>query len=119
MLPYEDKEIQALKLELKLLEKRLQTLVDKKNDCDIDIDAFNREYNLELGEVIQKVLSLREAFFHLLITSKESAFRTKKAAWCNPPINNRDGFNRSLQHINKTIKKGTRRCLSLSRLYGG
>ena len=81
LLPYEDKEVQALKLELKLLERRLQDIVDKKNDCDIDIDAFNREYNLELGEVIQKILNLREALLRQHIIAKESEFHTKKGAY--------------------------------------
>ncbi len=53
---YEDKEIQGLKLELKVLEIKLQELSDIKNDYMYDINEFNTQYNLKLGEIISKIL---------------------------------------------------------------
>ena len=38
---YEDKEVQGLKLELKSLEKKLQTLSELKREYLNDIDEFN------------------------------------------------------------------------------
>lgn len=78
LMPYEDKEIQGLRLELKVLERKLQNLTEKKNDYASDIDDFNREYSLNLGEIIQQILSLREELLHYQIFEKEKAFQAKK-----------------------------------------
>jgi len=53
---YENKEIQGLKLELKVLENKLQKLSSIKNDYLHDIHEFNTQYNLRLGEIISKIL---------------------------------------------------------------
>lgn len=53
---YEDKEIQGLKLELKVLEAKLQKLSSIKSDYLHDINEFNTQYNLKLGEIISKIL---------------------------------------------------------------
>ena len=52
---YEDKELQSLKLELKILEKKLQKHSAEKNEYLNNIDEFNAQYNLKLGELIQKL----------------------------------------------------------------
>ena len=57
---YEDSEIQGLKLELKILEKRLQELNEEKSEYLNLINDFNAKYNLELGELIQQTLRLRK-----------------------------------------------------------
>ncbi len=81
LMVYEDKERQGLKLELKLLERRLQQLTEQKNDDDLDIEEFNREYNLKLGAIIQKVLGLRKALLQQKLLVKETLFAAKKAAY--------------------------------------
>jgi len=78
LIPYEDKEAQGLKLELKVLERKLQNLTEQKNDCIIDIDDFNREYSLKLGSVTLKILHLREEMLYQQVIVKEQAFKAKK-----------------------------------------
>lgn len=80
MVVFEDPKIQGLRLELKVLERELKNLTEKKNDCTIGIDDFNREYSLQLGEIIQQVLSLREQILHQQIIHKEQTFQAKKEA---------------------------------------
>ena len=57
---YEDSEIQGLKFELKILEKRLQELNEEKSEYLNLINDFNAKYNLELGGLIQQILRLRK-----------------------------------------------------------
>ena len=57
---YEDPEIQGLKVELKVLEKDLQSLSEKKNEYLHLINEFNVQSNLRLGELIQEILRLRK-----------------------------------------------------------
>jgi len=71
---YEDKEIGALKLELKVLEKKLQALSEEKNEYLNDINVFNVEYNLQLGEIIRKILKLKEELLQRKIKEKQEAF---------------------------------------------
>ncbi len=61
---YEDKEIASLKLELKALESKLQELIEQKSEYLSDIEEFNREYNLRLGELIRSILSLKKEILH-------------------------------------------------------
>ncbi len=81
LVAYQDKELQALKLALKLLEKLLQQLTEQKNDLDLEIDDFNREYSLTLGAIIQKILNLRKAILQQKVQAKENLFQAKKAAF--------------------------------------
>lgn len=73
-----DKDLQGLKLELKVLERKLQSLAERKNDCDADVDEFNREYSLNLGQIIQHVLSLKEDILGHHVAVKEREFLIKK-----------------------------------------
>lgn len=57
---YEDPKTQGLKLELKVLEQKLQELSDKKSDYYNNLNAFYIEYNLQLGKLIQEVLRLNQ-----------------------------------------------------------
>ena len=71
---YVDSEVQGLKLELKSLESKIQKLVEQKTEYLNDIEEFNREYNLHLGELIKEILSLKKRYF----TSKPSNSKNKK-----------------------------------------
>lgn len=73
---YVDKEISALKLELKALESKLQTLSEEKTEYLNDINAFNVQYNLHLGGLIQKILKLKEEIFQNRIKAKQEACET-------------------------------------------
>lgn len=79
MVVFEDPKM--VRLELKVLERELKNLTEKKNDYTIDIDDFNREYSLWLGGIIQQILSLREQILHQKVIVKEKAFQAKKEAF--------------------------------------
>ena len=57
-------EVQGLKLELKALESKLQELVEQKTEYLNDIEEFNREYNLYLGQLIKEILNLKKEIFY-------------------------------------------------------
>lgn len=57
---YEDKELGGMKLELKVLESKLQEMSEEKNDYLNEMNEFNVQYNLHLGEVIRKILELKK-----------------------------------------------------------
>lgn len=61
---YEDKEIASLRLELKALESTLQELLEQKNEYLNEIEEFNRQYNLHLGELIRTLLRLKKEILH-------------------------------------------------------
>ena len=61
---YVDSEVQGLKLELKSLESKLQELVEQKTENLNDIEEFNREYNLHLGELIKEILELKKEILY-------------------------------------------------------
>ena len=54
---YIDTEVQSLKLELKSLENKLQTLSEQKIEYLNDIEEFNTLYNLHLGELLKDILT--------------------------------------------------------------
>lgn len=55
-----DREYQLLKKELSDLEIKLQSLSDKKNEYLRDIEDFNLQYTLYLGELIENILRLKK-----------------------------------------------------------
>jgi Leucine-rich repeat (LRR) protein len=68
---YEDKGLDNLKKELKSLESTLQTLVEQKTECLNDIEEFNREYNLRLGDGIRSILNLRKEILYKKIIKQQ------------------------------------------------
>jgi hypothetical protein len=61
---YVDSQIQGLKLELKLLEEILQNLVIEKKEYLNDIEEFNTQYNIHLGDIIKSILSLKKEILY-------------------------------------------------------
>jgi len=59
-----DIELENLKKELKSLESKLQELVEQKTEQLNDIEEFNREYNLHLGELIKDILNLKKEILY-------------------------------------------------------
>jgi hypothetical protein len=55
-----DIELQSLKEELSKLEIKLQFLSNEKNEYLRDIEDFNLQYNLYLGELIENILRLKK-----------------------------------------------------------
>ena len=78
MVIYEDKELQGLRLELKALERKLQALSSIKNEYLNDINEFNVQYHLRLGDVIQKILNLKEELLHEAVQEKKDTFEELK-----------------------------------------
>jgi len=76
---YEDKEVQGLKLELKALEKKLQSLSEQKNEYLNDIDEFNRLYHLKLGSLIQNILKLKQAILQKEIENRNRRYKEEKS----------------------------------------
>ncbi|MBE0492533.1 MAG: hypothetical protein IBX44_09845 [Sulfurospirillum sp.] len=68
---YVDSEVQGLKLELKSLESKLQELVEQKTEYLNDIEEFNREYNLHLGELIKDILNLKKEILYKKTIKKQ------------------------------------------------
>ena len=75
---YEDKELQALRLELKALEKKLQELSSEKNEYLNDIHEFNVQYHLHLGGIIQKILNLKEELLFASMQKVKDVFEELK-----------------------------------------
>lgn len=73
---YEDKELSSLKLELKSLESKLQNLIEEKTEYLSDIEEFNKEYSIHLGEIIRTILSLKKEILYKQ-TIKQQKLKTK------------------------------------------
>ena len=69
---YEDKEFLGLKLELKALEDRLQKLSEQKNDYLTIINVFNVQYQLVLGDLLQKILGIKERILGAKVDTAET-----------------------------------------------
>ncbi len=75
---YEDKELEALRFELKLLEGKLQEKIELKNEYQNDILEFNTRYSLELGDTVRRVLDLRKQILAKALKVKNDAFKKLK-----------------------------------------
>jgi hypothetical protein len=61
---YEDKELKELKQQLKNLEIRFQELIEQKTEYLNDIEEFNTQYSLHLGELIKTILNLKKEILY-------------------------------------------------------
>lgn len=66
LIPYEDKEVMGLKIELKVLEKQFLALNCKVEEYHNKINDFNARYHKELGELIEEILILREEYYEYM-----------------------------------------------------
>ena len=57
---YEDPEIKAFQLELRILEEKWAEMQDQKSEYDRQINAFHIRYQQELGSLISKLMYLRK-----------------------------------------------------------
>lgn len=57
---YEDPEIPALKLEIRALKLQVTSLEDEKTDIEKLIGNFNKRYNEEVGELLERILFLKK-----------------------------------------------------------
>jgi chromosome segregation ATPase len=75
---YDDKELQGLRLELKIIEKKLQELSQEKNEYLNNINGFNIQYNLKLGDLIEEILNIRQELLHKINDENEDILNTRK-----------------------------------------
>lgn len=61
---YHDPAIQGLKMELKSLETKLQNLIEQKTEYLTNIEEFNKEYSLHLGDLIKSILKLKKELLY-------------------------------------------------------
>ncbi|MFA5427801.1 MAG: hypothetical protein WC279_06300 [Sulfurimonas sp.] len=66
-----DIELENLKKELKSLESKLQELAEQKSEYLNDIEEFNREYNLHLGELVKDILNLKKEILYKKTIKKQ------------------------------------------------
>jgi len=78
---YDDKELQGLKLELKVLENRLHELNVERDEYQNNVNEFNTQYSLYLGDLIKKILELSKEILHRKTTKKKQGFQTLKAQY--------------------------------------
>jgi hypothetical protein len=76
---YIDEEVQGLKLELKVLEEKLQNLTEEKNEYLHSIKEFNAEYTLRLGSIIQEILNIKKEIYYYHFKQKEKEFEKAKS----------------------------------------
>ena len=75
---YEDNEIQALKLELKALERKLQELSELKTEYNNDIEDFNNQHNLRFGAIIREILNIKQRIQYFVIKKQREIFQEIK-----------------------------------------
>ena len=75
---YEDKELQGLRLELKIIERKLQKLSQEKTEYLNNINDFNIQYNLNLGDLIEEILNVRQEILHKITAENEDLLKAKK-----------------------------------------
>ena len=73
---YVDSEVLGLKLELKSLEKKLQSLSQEKTEYLNDIEEFNTQYNIHLGEITRNILNLKKDILYKQ-TQKQQKLKDK------------------------------------------
>ncbi len=72
LVPYEDKEVMGLKLELKVLEKQFLVYSCKVEEYHNLINDFNARYHKELGTLIEEILVLREEYYEFMYKNSKS-----------------------------------------------
>lgn len=75
---YEDKELNGLKLELKVLEAKLTELSEEKNDYLGEIQDFNVQYSLHVGDIIRSILKLKKEILQKKTLLKSNRFGSVK-----------------------------------------
>ena len=76
---YVDPEVKGLKLELKMLEQKLQDLDAIKNEQLSTIDEFNTLYSLKVGDIIEKILKRKKELLAEQVAKMQEMFEKEKA----------------------------------------
>jgi len=78
---YEGGEVNALRLELKGLEREVQQLSEQYDKRQFLLDQFNYRYQRELGDLIQKALDLRQQISHAKTLKQQQEFEAQQAEY--------------------------------------
>ena len=97
---YIDTEVQSLKLELKSLENKLQTLSEQKIEYLNDIEEFNTLYNLHLGELLKDILNLKKEILY-----KQTIKQQEKRNIYEYDIEVFNSTKENIEEIKQTIKE--------------
>ena len=97
---YIDTEVQSLKLELKSLENKLQTLSEQKIEYLNDIEEFNTLYNLHLGELLKDILNLKKEILY-----KQTIKQQEKRKTYEDDIEVFNSIKENIEDIKQTIKE--------------
>lgn len=81
MTVYEDQELQGLRLELKSLESRVQSLSEERDECFFSIHEFTTRYTAALGDLIKKILRAKADRLFERITDDDPEVETRRAAY--------------------------------------
>lgn len=95
-----DKELENLKKELKALESKLQELVEQKTEYLNDIEEFNREYNLHLGELVKDILNLKKEILY-----KKTIKKQKQKAKYQEDIQTFQETKKTIDELKSTISE--------------
>ena len=97
---YIDTEVQSLKLELKSLENKLQTLSEQKIEYLNDIEEFNTLYNLHLGELLKDILNLKKEILY-----KQTIKQQEKRKKYEDDIEVFNSTKENIEEIKQTIEE--------------
>ena len=78
---YTDPEVQGLKLELKMLEQKLQDLDALKDEQLNAIEEFNTQYSLSVGDLVEKILKRKEELLAQSVAKMQEMFEAEKARY--------------------------------------
>ncbi|WP_456479964.1 hypothetical protein [Nautilia sp.] len=97
LIKYEDIEINALKLELKQLEKLFQTLYEEKIQYLNKLEDFNRLYHIKLGEIVEKIVQLQKKIAYYKNKEKIEKFKQSQQK--------QEEINQTINEIDETIEE--------------
>jgi myosin heavy subunit len=92
---YQDGELSGLKMELKVLEGKLQELSEEKSEYLNELSEFNTQYSLHLGEVIRSILELKKELLYKKTLFKRKAFDEKQEQY--------DHANQEIDELKETL----------------
>jgi len=75
---YVDPKVKGLKLELKMLEQKLQDLDALKNEQLSTIEEFNTLYSLKVGDIIEKILKRKKELLAKQVAKMQEIFEQEK-----------------------------------------
>lgn len=114
---YVDPEISGLKLELKVLEKKIKNLSSQKQEYMHVIEEFNYQSNKELGTIIEEILILRQKILEHQFKSDpalEDEYQEATEEYENFRQQHQDELDKSISNISSEQKKELKKLYKLA-----